>query len=61
MGLVAMLAALVLGLLIASAENSYDAQSTEVTEMSAKVVFLDRVLAHYGRRRSKRGRCSAAL
>jgi hypothetical protein len=48
MGLVATLAALVLGLLIASAKNSYDAQSTEVTEMSAKVVFLDRVLAHYG-------------
>jgi len=48
MGLVATLAALVLGLLIASAKNSYDAQSTELTELSAKVVFLDRVLAHYG-------------
>jgi len=48
MGLVATLAALVLGLLIASAKSSYDAQSTELTEMSAKVVFLDRVLAHYG-------------
>jgi hypothetical protein len=48
MGLVATLAALVLGLLIASAKSSYDAQSIELTEMSAKVVFLDRVLAHYG-------------
>jgi Protein of unknown function (DUF4239) len=48
MGLVATLAALVLGLLIASAKGSYDSQSTEVTELSAKVVFLDRVLAHYG-------------
>ncbi len=48
MGLVATLAALVLGLLIASAKGSYDSQNTEVTELSAKVVFLDRVLAHYG-------------
>ena len=48
MGLVATLAALVLGLLIASAKGAYDSQSTEVTELSAKVVFLDRVLAHYG-------------
>ena len=48
MGLVATLAALVLGLLIASAKSAYDSQSTEVTELSAKVVFLDRVLAHYG-------------
>jgi hypothetical protein len=48
MGLVATLAALVLGLLIASAKSSYDAQSSELTEMSAKVVFLDRTLAHYG-------------
>jgi len=44
MGLVATLAALVLGLLIASAKSAYDSQSTEVTELSAKVVFLDRVL-----------------
>ena len=49
MGLVATLAALVRSAsLIASAKNSYDAQSTEVMEMSAKVVFLDRVLPHYG-------------
>ena len=48
MGLVATMAALVLGLLIASAKTSYDTQSTEVTELSAKVILLDRVLAHYG-------------
>jgi hypothetical protein len=48
MGLVATLAALVLGLLIASAKSSYDAQSAELTAMSAKAVLLDRVLAHYG-------------
>jgi hypothetical protein len=48
MALVATLCALVLSLLIASAKGSYDAQSSELTQMSAKVVLLDRVLAHYG-------------
>jgi hypothetical protein len=48
MGLVATMAALVLGLLIASAKTSFDTQSTELTEMSSKVVVLDRILAHYG-------------
>ena len=48
MGLVATMAALVLGLLVSSAKSTYDTQSSEVTEMSAKVVFLDRMLAHYG-------------
>jgi len=47
-GLVATMSALVLGLLIASAKNSYDTPSSALTEMSAKVVVLDRVLAHYG-------------
>jgi hypothetical protein len=47
-GLVATMCALVLGLLVASAKSSYDAQSSELTEMSGKVVLLDRVLAHYG-------------
>jgi hypothetical protein len=42
------MAALILGLLVASAKSSYDAQSIELTEMSAKIVLLDRVLAHYG-------------
>jgi hypothetical protein len=48
MGLVGTLAALVLGLLIASAKTSFDTQNVELTEMSSKVVLLDRVLAHYG-------------
>jgi hypothetical protein len=46
--LVSTMAALVLGLLIASAKSSYDAQNTSMVESSAKVVLLDRVLAHYG-------------
>jgi hypothetical protein len=48
MGLVGTMAALVLGLLIASAKSSYDTQNAELTEMSSKAVLLDRLLAHYG-------------
>ncbi len=48
MGLVATMAALVLGLLVASTKGAYDAQKGEVTQMAAKTVFLDRVLANYG-------------
>jgi hypothetical protein len=48
MGLVATMAALVLGLLVASTKGSYDTQKNEVTQMAAKTVFLDRVLANYG-------------
>jgi len=48
MGLLATMTALILGLLIASAKGSYDTQKAEVAELSAKVIFLDRVLARYG-------------
>ncbi len=48
MGLIGTMTALVLGLLVASAKSFYDTQSSELTEMSAKIVLLDRVLAHYG-------------
>jgi hypothetical protein len=48
MGLVGTMAALVLGLLVASAKGSYDTQSAELTQMSANIVLLDRVLALYG-------------
>jgi hypothetical protein len=47
-GLVATMAALVLGLLIASAKGSFDTQNNELTDMSSRIVLLDRVLAHYG-------------
>jgi hypothetical protein len=46
--LVATMSALVLGLLVSSAKNSYDVVRSEVIDMSAKVVFLDRVLVGYG-------------
>ena len=47
-GLLATMSALVLGLLIASAKGSYDVKNSELTQMAANVVLLDRVLAHYG-------------
>lgn len=46
--LLATLAALVLGLLIASAKTSFDRIKDEITQSAAKLVQLDRVLAHYG-------------
>jgi hypothetical protein len=42
------MAALLLGLLVASAKSSYDARSSEVTQMAANALLLDRGLAHYG-------------
>ncbi len=48
MGLVATMAALLLGLLVSSAKSFYDAQSNELMQMSSRVILLDRTLAHYG-------------
>ena len=48
MGLVGTMAALVLGPLVASAKGSYDAQSEELTQMSANIAILNRLLALYG-------------
>jgi hypothetical protein len=48
MALVSTMAAMVLGLLVASAKNSYDAKNTALVENAASVILLDRVLAHYG-------------
>jgi hypothetical protein len=48
MGLVATMAALVLGLLIAQAQGSYSTQRSELIQMSANVILLDHVLAGYG-------------
>jgi Protein of unknown function (DUF4239) len=47
-GLIGTMAALVLGLLLASAKGSYDAQKSQFTQMSVKIAVLDRALAHYG-------------
>jgi hypothetical protein len=48
MGLIATMAALVLGLLIASANSSYEKQSGELQQVSATIVELDGILAQYG-------------
>jgi len=48
MGLLATMAALVLSLLIASAKSAYDTQRSELTQVAANVILLDRVLANYG-------------
>jgi hypothetical protein len=48
MGLVATMSALVLGLLISSAKNSFDALNNELTSLAAKVILLDETLALYG-------------
>jgi hypothetical protein len=42
------MAALLLGLLVASAKSSFDTQSSELTQMAASVILLDRALSHYG-------------
>lgn len=47
-GLVATLAALVLGLLVSSAKDSYDTVRSEIIEISATAVFIDRILDGYG-------------
>jgi len=48
MGLVGTMAALVLGLLVASAKGSYDTQSAELTQLSSNILLLDRGLVLYG-------------
>ena len=47
-GLIGTLAALVLGLLIASAKSSYDIQSNQVRKITSDIVQLDLILEHYG-------------
>lgn len=47
-GLIATMAALVLGLLISSAKSSFDAVNGEVVRNAASIIVLDRVLAEYG-------------
>ena len=48
MGLIATMAALVLGLITASAKSSFDAQKSEMVHSAADIIRLDRVLALYG-------------
>lgn len=48
MGLVATMAALILGLVVASAKSAFDAQDSAVRSVAADVMTLDRTLAQYG-------------
>lgn len=48
MGLVATMAALVLGLLVATAKSSYETQDAAVKHTAAKVLLLDHMLSNYG-------------
>ena len=48
MAMIATLAALVLGLMTASASSSLDDKETEMRSTAARVVLLDRTLAKYG-------------
>ena len=48
MNVVAILAALVLGLLIASTKTSFDTRSKEIEQFSANLTLLDRELMHLG-------------
>jgi hypothetical protein len=48
LGLVATMAALLLGLLISSAKSDYDTQRRQIVEMAARVATLDRLLELYG-------------
>lgn len=47
-GLIATMAALVLGLLISSAKTSFDTVNGELVGNAASIILLDRVLAKYG-------------
>ena len=48
MGLIATMAALVLGLLIATAKSAYETQDSAVKHTAARVILLDHMLASYG-------------
>src|SRR5277367_2966052 len=47
-GLIGTIAALVLGLLISSANGTYQTQTADVEQLTANIVLLDRTLALYG-------------
>src|SRR6267154_5019 len=47
-GTIATLSALVLGLLVGSAKNSFDSANAAITQSGAKIILLDRVLSVYG-------------
>ena len=47
-GFLSTLAALVIGLMIASAKNTYDNQNTNIRQLGTNVVLVDQMLTKYG-------------
>ncbi len=47
-GLVATMAALILGLLVGTAKNSFDTEAGGFQQLATNIILLDRGLAHYG-------------
>ena len=47
-GLIATIAALVLGLLIGAGKKSFETQTTQVKQITANLILLDNILAQYG-------------
>jgi hypothetical protein len=47
-GFLSTLAALVIGLMIASAKNTYDTQNTNIRQLGTNAVLVDQMLAKYG-------------
>jgi hypothetical protein len=47
-GLIGTMSALVLGLMLSSANSLFNTEDAEFTAQSAKIVMLDKMLAHYG-------------
>jgi hypothetical protein len=47
-GLIATISALVLGLLIASAESSFETQSSQIRQITAKIILLENLLVRSG-------------
>ena len=47
-GLISTLAALVLGLMVASAKSSFDARAADLREIATHIIILDRTLRDYG-------------
>jgi len=46
--LIATMSALVLSLLVASAKSAYDTRSSQLVQVAADIILLDRALARYG-------------
>ena len=48
LGLVATISALVLSLMLSTAKAAYDSRGSELVQLSADILLLDRVLSYYG-------------